>query len=120
MLKNILDERCQMKAEWYFPKLMGGQANGLTNTAISNFKSDDAVARETVQNVPDNKAVGDTGEPKVDVPAEVEFEVSDVPREKFPGIDQLSETFEVCNNEFDGVNDPEGGVERFFTVLKKY
>ena len=109
-----------MKAEWYFPKSMGGQGNGLTNTAISNFKSDDAVPRETVQNVLDNKAVGDNGEPNVGVPAEVEFEVIDIPRESFPGIGQLTETFGFCKKmELDGVSDPEGGVERFFNKAEE-
>ena len=51
-------------ADWFFPKLGGGEEKGLNNEGIETFRKQDSLARETCQNIGDawNQA---SGEPAV-------------------------------------------------------
>ena len=78
-------------ADWFFPLLGGGEAQGLNEPGVEMFKEADSVARETTQNVLDNPA--DESKPR-----KMEFEFLHMPRESFPGVDRFKAIVAACES----------------------
>ena len=76
-------------AVWHFPLLGGGEAQGLNEPGVEMFKEADSLARETTQNVLDNPA-------DESLPRRLEFELLQMPRHSFPGIDQFRGIIGAC------------------------
>lgn len=76
-------------AQWHFPLLGGGEAQGLNEPGVEMFKEADSLARETTQNVLDNPA-------DESLPRRIDFEVVQMPREFFPGIDPFRDIVGAC------------------------
>ncbi|MDF1813018.1 MAG: hypothetical protein P1V20_12415 [Verrucomicrobiales bacterium] len=100
-------------AEWFFPKLSGGEEHGLNDAGVETFKKEDSLARETCQNI------GDVWNQDCGEPAIATFELVQLPSEEFPGRDQLSRIIEACK-EFvlEGLPDGTGNEAKFFENAK--
>src|SRR4051794_12288886 len=71
-----------MATRWYFPPDLGGEQNGLNDAGIEFFKSAGSLARETVQNSGDAHDGSEN-------PVRVRFLLKKLPRNQFPGVDEL-------------------------------
>ena len=78
--------------EWFFPKLSGGEEQGLNDAGVETFKKQDSLARETCQNI------GDVWDHECGEPAIATFELVHLPTAEFPGRDKLIELFEACRD----------------------
>lgn len=96
-------------ADWFFPKLGGGEEQGLNESGIEIFKQKDSLARETCQNI------GDVWNQQCGAPAIATFELVDLPANEFPGRDQLKEIFSACKDYvLAGLPDGTGNEQQFF------
>ena len=82
--------------KWFFPPLSGGDKQGLNNSGVAMFKGIDSLTRETIQNVLDNPS--DPSKPRI-----VEFEYLDLPRDKFPSVDDFTRIMESCRDYMTGL-----------------
>jgi hypothetical protein len=94
---------------WFFPKLGGGEEQGLNDAGVETFKKEDSLARETCQNI------GDVWDHECGEPAIATFELVHLPVEEFPGRQQLIEVFEACRDHvLEGLPDGTGNEAKFF------
>lgn len=95
--------------DWFFPKLSGGEEQGLNDAGVETFKKQDSLARETCQNI------GDVWDHECGHPAIATFELVHLPADEFPGRDQLVEIFEACRDYvLEGLPDGTGNEAKFF------
>lgn len=96
-------------ADWFFPRLGGGEEQGLNDAGVETFRKQDSLARETCQNIGDawNQASGE--------PAVATFELVQLPAEEFPGREELIRVFESARDHvLDGLPDGTGNEAKFF------
>lgn len=79
------------RIELKFPLLNGGEDEGLNDAGIETFEGDigDYIARECGQN---------TSDASVNGKAELHFDLLDMPIEKLPCLNNLTEVFESCGD----------------------
>lgn len=77
--------------KWFFPKLGGGEEQGLNDAGIEEFKRGESLARETCQNIGDVR--DDSGKPAI-----ATFELLDLHANEFPGLDEFKSMFMACRN----------------------
>lgn len=95
--------------EWFFPKLGGGEEQGLNDAGVEVFKKQDSLARETCQNI------GDVWDEECGEPAIATFELVHFPSDEFPGKVQLIKMFEACQAYvLEGLPDGTGNEAKFF------
>lgn len=78
---------------WFFPRLSGGEEQGLNDAGVETFKNQSSLGRETIQNVQDarSRAAIEAGHPAL-----VEFELLQMPSNQMPGHDLLAQIFKAC------------------------
>lgn len=95
--------------DWFFPKLSGGEEQGLNDAGVETFKKQDSLARETCQNI------GDVWDHECGEPAIATFELVHLPANEFPGRNQLRQIFEACRDYvLEGLPDGTGNEALFF------
>lgn len=96
-------------ADWFFPKLGGGEEQGLNDAGVETFKKEDSLARETCQNI------GDVWDQDCGEPAIATFELVHLPTEEFPGREKLLKIFGACSEYvLEGLPDGTGNESVFF------
>lgn len=78
-------------SKWFFPKLGGGEEQGLNDAGIEEFKRGESLARETCQNIGDVR--DGSGEPAI-----ATFELLDLPANELPGLEEFKRIFEACRD----------------------
>lgn len=96
-------------SSWFFPKLGGGEEQGLNDAGVETFKKEDSLARETCQNI------GDVWDQECGDPAIATFELVNLPAIEFPGRKQLIEIFKASRDYvLEGLPDGTGNEAKFF------
>jgi hypothetical protein len=96
-------------ASWFFPKLGGGEEQGLNDAGVETFRKQDSLARETCQNI------GDAWNQESGEPAIATFELVQLPANEFPGRDELIQVFEAARDHvLEGLPDGTGNEAKFF------
>jgi hypothetical protein len=104
--KLNIEEQCM--PSWFFPKLCGGEEQGLNDAGIESFKRAESLARETCQNI------GDVRDGSRE-PAIATFELINLPSNEFPGREELISIYESCRDYvLDGCPDGTGNESKFF------
>lgn len=95
-------------SSWFFPKLGGGEEQGLNDAGVENFKRAESLGRETCQNIGD-VCVDDSR------PAVATFELIHLPSSEFPGREDYIRIFEACRDYvLEGLPDGTGNEHKFF------
>ena len=95
-------------ANWFFPKLGGGEEQGLNDAGVESFKRAASLGRETCQNIGD--VCLDNGKPAI-----ATFELIDLPATEFPGLQEFREKFIACRDYvLDGLPNGTGNEQKFF------
>jgi len=98
-----------MGTGWYFPRLSGGEEQGLNEPGIEVFKKAKSLGRETCQNI------GDARPPSATEPAIATFDLVDLPITDFPDVQGFRKHFDSCRGHvLDQLPDGTGNESRFF------
>lgn len=99
---------------WFFPRLSGGEEQGLNDAGVETFKGQSSLGRETIQNVQDARSGAAI---EADEPAIVEFELLQMPSSEMPGHEALKRIFEACrdnvNTQFSKPSDQKANGREF-------